>query len=83
MEQIKVVDRYSALRIPYPDPATMCEGQCEGTGMVPVGRDDPNDDEGPWHDLWLAAEREGPADSAGYHFVKCPAGGGSVKKLAS
>jgi len=25
------VDRYTALGIPYPDPATVCHGQCEGT----------------------------------------------------
>lgn len=29
-------DRYQALGIPYPDPATMCQGQCEGTGWIPV-----------------------------------------------
>ncbi len=29
-------DRYTALGIPYPDPATMCQGQCEGIGVVPL-----------------------------------------------
>jgi hypothetical protein len=29
-------DRYEALGIPYPDPETMCKGQCEGVGAYPV-----------------------------------------------
>lgn len=29
-------DRYQALGIPYPDPATMCKGPCEGIGRYPV-----------------------------------------------
>lgn len=29
------MDRYIALGIPYPEPATCCLGQCEGTGFVP------------------------------------------------
>jgi hypothetical protein len=28
-------DRYKALGIPYPDPGTMCQGQCEGIGVFP------------------------------------------------
>lgn len=36
---IEFTDRYKALGIPYPDPATMCQGQCEGTGYVPVFSD--------------------------------------------
>lgn len=33
---IQFTDRYQALGIPYPNPKTMCKGQCEGTGWVPV-----------------------------------------------
>ena len=33
---IEFTDRYKALGIPYPDPKTMCDGQCEGVGMYPV-----------------------------------------------
>ena len=38
-------DRYQALGIPYPDQKTMCKGQCEGTGWVPV-RGEINDVDG-------------------------------------
>jgi hypothetical protein len=34
--QIEWSDRYKALGLPYPDPETMCRGQCEGVGMYPV-----------------------------------------------
>ncbi len=33
---VEFTDRYQALGIPYPDTATMCTGQCDGTGWVPV-----------------------------------------------
>jgi hypothetical protein len=33
-------DRYKALGIPYPNVDTMCKGQCEGTGWVPVAKED-------------------------------------------
>ena len=29
-------DRYQALGMPSPDPATMCKGDCEGTGVYPL-----------------------------------------------
>ncbi len=78
-EQIEIVDRYSAMGIPHPDPATMCEGQCEGTGVVPVYKDCANSKNAPWRDLWLAAEAENPADN-GYHFVTCPTCNGTRLK---
>jgi hypothetical protein len=34
--------RYEALGIPYPDPATVCSGQCEGVGFYPQHRIDPD-----------------------------------------
>lgn len=71
-DQIEIVTRYSACGLPDPDPATMCGGQCDGMGVVPVSPDAPNDEEGPWADLWDEAERtQGPTDD-GYHFVICP-----------
>jgi len=74
MTKLVLDDRYKALGIPYPDPETMCKGQCEGTGWVPIHEDDPNDAEGPWHDLWLEADSKAPCGrSDRYHFVKCPA----------
>ena len=69
-------DRYKALGIPYPDPATMCQGQCAGTGVVPINGEDMSE---PWRTLWLQAEKENPADD-GYHFVKCPDCNGRGKR---
>ncbi len=59
-----------------PDPKTVCSGQCEGMGYVPVGPFDKNDEEGPWHDLWLEAEAKKSSED-GYHFVVCPTCRGS------
>lgn len=73
---IECTDRYKALGIPYPDPKTMCQGQCEGTGWVPIGSDDMEE---PWRSLWLAAEAKQHADD-GDHFVKCPDCGGTGKR---
>lgn len=40
MSDIQYTNRYEALGIPYPNPETMCKGQCEGVGLYPVnGRD--------------------------------------------
>ena len=69
-------DRYQALGIPYPGVTTMCEGQCEGTGTVPVASDDREE---PFRTLWLDAEAKSPADD-GYHFVICPACNGTGKQ---
>ena len=79
---IQFVDRYDVLGIPRPDSETMCRGQCEGTGIVPVHKDDPNDEEGDWHTLWLVAEAKCPTDDD-YHFVTCPSCGGSGKHIES
>jgi hypothetical protein len=65
---VNVFNRYEALGIPWPNPETMCLGQCEGTGIVPVAKDDPEE---PFHTLWLAAEAKKPSDD-GWHFVVCP-----------
>lgn len=72
-------DRYKASGIPYPDAATMCKGQCEGMGVVPVHKDMPNDHEGAWHDLWLKAEAKDPTDD-GWHFIVCPTCKGTRKR---
>ena len=78
MGELQLTDRYQALGIPYPDLKTMCHGQCEGIGRVPIHRNNTNDDEGAWHDLWLKAENECPAED-GWHFVECPACQGTGK----
>ena len=35
-------DRYKAMGIPYPDPNTMCKGQCDGVGFYPQSIGDPH-----------------------------------------
>lgn len=75
---MEFTSRYEALGMPLPDPETMCKGQCEGTGWVPVDRDDLEE---PFHTLWLAAEELSPTDD-GWHFVKCPECGGNGLKAA-
>lgn len=66
-ERIKLIinDRYNGN---LPDPETMCHGQCEGTGAVPIKKDDMQE---PFRTLWLEAEKEKPSED-GWHFVKCP-----------
>jgi hypothetical protein len=66
MAEIEVKTRYDAM-----GPPNDCEGQCEGTRWVPVYEEDTNDEEGPWHDLWLEAEKKKPTED-GVHFVPCP-----------
>ena len=75
MAEIVFVDRYTALGIPYPEPETVCQGQCEGTGFAPVQLSN----EEPWRSLWLAAEKLKPTDDS-FHFVKCPDCNGTGKR---
>ena len=76
--KIQSTDRYKALGISCPDPKTLCKGQCEGIGWVPVKR---NDMEEPFRNLWLQAEaKEKSAD--GYHFIKCPECNGTGKEVS-
>jgi hypothetical protein len=76
---METTDRYKALGVPYPDPETMCKGQCEGLGVVPIympaknptsvfpdGETDPV-----YIKLWKEAEAKEPA-ADGWHFVECP-----------
>ncbi len=76
MGNIECTDRYKATGTPYPDVKTMCEGQCEGMGCVPIDKDDMEE---PFHTLWLEAEAKKPSDD-GCHFVKCPDCNGTGKK---
>jgi hypothetical protein len=78
MSNFEFTDRYQALDIPYPNPSTICKGQCEGTGWVPVSKDDPDE---VFHPLWLEAEKLDPSDD-GWHFVKCPDCNGTGKRSA-
>jgi hypothetical protein len=47
-------DRYQAAGIPYPQPGTVCLGQCEGMGCVPINRDET---EPRFKALWEEAHR--------------------------
>lgn len=66
--ELVFTDRYGALGLPQPDPATMCQGDCEGTGYVPIKRDDPSP---VYQALWDEAEAKEATDD-GWHFVCCP-----------
>lgn len=61
------MDRYQALGIPHPEPETMCKGDCEGLGVVPVVANDPSDI---YRERWAEAEAKEPTKD-GWHFVKC------------
>ncbi len=71
---VAIVDRYSALCLAVP--RNPCKGHCEGTGWIPVKRDDRSR---VLAALWLAAEKKKPA-ADGWHFVKCPKCNGTGKK---
>lgn len=62
---IEMTSRYGDA---LPDPATMCPGECEGMGYVPIMANDLTE---PWHTLWLETEAITPTDD-GSHFVQCP-----------
>lgn len=79
-EPFEFVDRYSATGTPYPDPETICPGQCEGMGCVPVYMETGRAPDGQAVLItedpelicrWQAAEAKCPSDD-GWHFVICP-----------
>jgi hypothetical protein len=77
-----LVDRYSAIGMEAPDQKTMCKGECEGTGYIPVFNPECQNkgscypsDATPLEPiilaLWQAAEAENQCDD-GWHFIECP-----------
>lgn len=62
-ESFTVADRYSAF-----GQANHCKGPCEGTGWVPINKDDMSE---PWRSLWVHSEKDAKSDD-GWHFVPCP-----------
>ena len=77
-ETLEATDRYGGN---YPDPKTVCPGQCEGMGHVPINETDMSE---PWRSLWLETEKENPTEPGDlspsrYHFVKCPECNGTGK----
>lgn len=75
---LEITDRYQALGIQRPNPETMCQGQCEGTGIVPVSR---KESDPVFKSLWEEAEKQHPnLPDDGWHFVKCPDCHGTGKR---
>lgn len=74
--KIKIIDRYTALGIPYPDPKTICNGQCEGTGVLPIYMDEDNKI---FKQLWDKVEKKKHAED-GWHFIVCPECKGTGKR---
>ena len=71
MRIMKSIDRYQILFgyiKTYPNPDTICRGDCEGTGILPVKFDDKDNY---FRKLWQKAEDKNPSDDD-WHFVKCP-----------
>ncbi len=63
-------DRYQALGMDYPDPETMCKGQCEGTGFIPIKQGLRGNGSDEYKEDWQKAEAEEPSDD-GWHFLAC------------
>ena len=93
MTDFSFTDRYQALGMDYPDPGTMCKGQCEGTGWVPIFMD-PGDkgvskvqplveeNDPRYVALWQEAHAKPHGEPCdGWHFIKCPDCGGSGKVM--
>lgn len=73
---------------PGPDPATMCDGQCEGMGWVPCRW---SGLEPAFDVLWQQAHERGNIlrrfwhylRCDGWHFVRCPdCGGTGVRRIS-
>lgn len=93
---VQFTDRYDALGIEPPSLLTVCRGQCEGVGVVPVFIDSPelaerrrpdaissaDETEPELVALWRAAEANAPAED-GWHFVTCPQCEGTGKRQGS
>jgi len=75
---MEFTDRYGGN---WPDPATVCKGQCEGTGRVPISRDE---QEPYWRARYDEAHQDCPPEcSNGWHFVVCPDCNGTGKRATA
>src|SRR5687768_5620065 len=73
-EGFEFVSRYGTG--PGPDPATMCDGQCEGMGRYPQRLDDPNLTQYE-REQWRLEHAREPHECDGTHFIVCPDCGGT------
>ena len=75
-------DRYKALGIPYPDPETMCLGDCEGVGVYPHRRqaNETAYEVAAWQAAHDAPDAHKDEECDGYHFIKCPDCNGTGKR---
>lgn len=69
MAEYEFISRYGDG--PFPDPATMCKGQCEGLGTYPQSLDDCTITEEE-RQRWQEAHDKNAHACDGYHFIKCP-----------
>jgi hypothetical protein len=77
MEEIEIVDRYSATGTPYLDPDTMCTGDCEGMGLYPTEKSKLNEEavKAVGGRLMIIGQKEKdntPIKEDDYVFIKCP-----------
>jgi hypothetical protein len=72
---MEYTDRYKALGVPYPNPDTMCKGQCEGLGVYPQFGDDPTmtaEERAAWTAAHNAEGSHPTGDCDNWHFITCP-----------
>jgi len=71
-ETMEFTDRYQLLGLPRPKHETMCQGQCEGTGIYPHQLDsygETIEERIAWFQLHFQA---GVHVCDKYHFITCP-----------
>lgn len=83
---MEFTDRYEATRTPYPDPKTMCDGNCEGMGVYPENKAELNADacKAKGGRLIIIGQKEKngtPCEEDNYVFVQCPDCKGTGKKV--
>ena len=77
MEKIEISDRYSATGTPYPDPKTMCEGECDGMGVYPTQKTNLNKEAvkakgGRLLIIGQKRKNNEPVEEDDFVMVKCP-----------
>ena len=77
-KEVEVVDRYSIVGIPRPNPWTVCRGHCEGMGFYPSN--DPSSWPPGTRPLGIPMEGEGVDD--GWRFITCDKCNGTGRRIA-